>query len=327
MSPEASVSEESTAAVVVTASSVDEAIILGLTRLVATRDEVDIEVLDEGSRGFLGIGARDARVRVARRAQVTMPAVSHSESKPAIPAVQPATPLEPKPAPVKAEPKPTAPEPPPAPVSMPKPEPQKTAQAALPAEKAVPTSESVGPAKPAPTPKLTPVELQEKPRPERSSNVLDRALVEKTALEVAANLFAGFNIQYTVSWEQEDRPALWISLRGKDADIMVGPHAQTLDAVQYLFRTLLHRLTEGDYNVVLDADGYRKRRQRSLESLARKMADQAVKSGRSVRMKPMPAHERRVIHMILRKDKRVKTESSGKGHERAITIIPNKTEP
>ena len=150
--------------------------------------------------------------------------------------------------------------------------------------------------------------------------------MEKTALEVAENLFAGFNIQCSVSWEQEDRPALWISLRGKDADVMVGPRAQTLDSIQYLFRTLLHRMAEGDYNVVLDADGYRKRRRRSLEALARKMADQAVKSGRTVRMKPMPAHERRVIHMILRKDQRVKTESTGKGHERAITIMPVKKE-
>ncbi len=327
MSTEESVSEEATAVVVVTASSVDEAIILGLTRLVATRNEVDIEILDEGSRGFLGIGAREARVRVARRAQVATPPVARPESRPAIPVPQPATPPEPKPAPVKAEPKPAAAEPTPAPVSpTPRPGPEKAAQAVS-AVETVAAPQPVAPVKPAPTPKLTPVELQEKPRTERPSGALDRALVEKTALEVAKNLFAGFSIQYAVSWEQEDRPALWISLRGKDADIMVGPHAQTLDSVQYLFRTLLHRLTEGDYNVVLDADGYRKRRQRSLESLARKMADQAVKSGRNVRMKPMPAHERRVIHMILRKDKRVKTESSGKGLERAITIIPTIKEP
>lgn len=326
MSPEASMSEESTAMVVVTAASVDEAIILGLTRLVATRDEVDIEVLDEGSRGFLGIGAREARVQVTRHAQTAPPAVLHPEPQPVIPAPKPAAPPEPKPAPVKVEPKPATPEPTPAPVpTTPMPEPAKAAQAASPAKEAAATPKP--PAKTASTPKLTPVELQEKPRSERPSGTLDRARVEKTALEVAENLFAGFSIQSTVSWEQEDRPALWISLRGKDADIMVGPHAQTLDSVQYLFRTLLHRMTEGDYNVVLDADGYRKRRQRSLESLAHKMADQAVKSGRAVRMKPMPANERRVIHMILRKDKRVKTESSGKGSDRAIMIIPNTKEP
>lgn len=303
--------EESTAVMVVTASSVDEAIILGLTRLVATRDEVDIEVLDEGSRGFLGIGMREARVQVTRRAQTVTPVAPQPEPEPAIPAPQPAAPPEPAPAPVSP---------------TPKPEPEPVVQAAMPAEETVAATEPAAPAKSTPAPKLTPVALQEKPRAGRPSGALDRALVEKTALEVAENLFAGFNIQCSVSWEQEDRPALWISLRGKDADVMVGPRAQTLDSIQYLFRTLLHRMTEGDYNVVLDADGYRKRRRRSLEALARKMADQAVKSGRTVRMKPMPAHERRVIHMILRKDKRVKTESAGKGHERAITIMPVKKE-
>jgi spoIIIJ-associated protein len=319
-------SEESTAVADVTAASVDEAIILGLTRLVATRDEVDIEVLDEGSRGFLGIGARDAHVRITRRVQEATPADSQPELQPSIPEPEPVT--HPEPEPEIPEPEPVTPESKPSPVTptlKSEPEPETAVKITPPVEEAAATPEPVAPAKSVSTPKPTPVEPQEKPRTERSST-LDRTLVEKTALEIAENLFAGFNIQYSVSWEQEDRPALWISLRGKDADVMVGPRAQTLDSIQYLFRTLLHRLMEGDYNVVIDADGYRKRRQRSLESLARKMADQAVRSGRTVRMKPMPAHERRVIHIILRKDKRVKTESTGKGRERAITIVPSRKE-
>jgi spoIIIJ-associated protein len=312
-------SEESTAVVVVTAASVDEAIILGLTRLVATRDEVDIEVLDEGSRGFLGIGAREARVRVTRRAPSPTPV---TRPEPALPEPEPAKPAEPEPPPPAPELAPPAPEPkltPPAPT--PKPAAVTATQSAPPA-----VAPMEKPAAPAKTYRPTPAAPQEKPRAKRPEDTLDRALVEKTALEVAENLFAEFNIQYSVSWEQEDRPALWISLRGKDADVMVGPHAQTLDSIQYLFRTLLHRLMEGDYNVVIDADGYRKRRQRSLEALARKMADKALKSGHTVQMKPMPAHERRVIHMILRKDKRVKTESTGRGGQRAISIVPNKKE-
>jgi len=318
--------EESTAIVVVTAASVDEAIILGLTRLVATRDEVDIEVLDEGSQGFLGIGAREARVRVTRRDQAATPAVQQPKPESSTPKPEPILPPEPEPAPEVLESEPPTPEPKPAPVSS-KPEPETTDQSVAPAQKAVTAKEPVAPAKPDPTPKPTPVEPKEKSRAEWPSSTLDRALVEKTALEVAENLFVGLNIQYTMSWEQEDRPALWISLRGKDADVMVGPRAQTLDSIQYLFRTLLHRMAAGNYNVVIDADGYRKRRRRSLQSLARKLADKAVKSGRTVRMKPMPAHERRIIHMILRKDKRVKTESTGRGRARAITIVPNKKEP
>ncbi len=291
--------------VVVTAPSVDEAVILGLTRLVATRDEVEIEVLDEGSRGFLGIGARDARVRLTRRRPVVEPVTSHPA---------------PEIAAAVSVPKPVV-------VAAPAPEPEMAVAAPVVVPPAV--EAPVAPPLPAKSePRLAPAHLQEKkpprPRAERQEGTLDRAQIEKTATDVAEHLFAGLNIQYSISWEQEDRPSLWIALRGKDADILVGPKAQTLDSVQYLFRTLLHRLTEGDYNVVLDADGYRKRRQRSLEALARKMADQAVQSGRTVRMKPMPAHERRVIHMILRKDKRVKTESVGKGYDRAITIMPEK---
>lgn len=298
--------------VVVAAPSVDEAVILGLTRLVATRDEVEIAVLDEGSRGFLGIGARDARVRLTRRPPLVAPAAP--QPAPAVAAVAVHKPV------VEVEPEPVV-------VAPPAPEPVTTVEAPVVVSPAV--EAPVAPPLPAkPEPKLAPAQLQEKkpprPRIERQESALDRVQIEKTATEVAEHLFAGLNIQYSISWEQEDRPSLWIALRGKDADILVGPKAQTLDSVQYLFRTLLHRLTEGDYNVVLDADGYRKRRQRSLEALARKMADQAVQSGRTVRMKPMPAHERRVIHMILRKDKRVKTESVGKGYDRAITIMPEK---
>lgn len=318
-------SEESTAVAVVTAASVDEAIILGLTRLLATRDEVDIEVLDEGSRGFLGIGAREAQVRITRRDPATRTAVQQPEPEPALPEPEPVIRAELEPATEVPKLEPPTPDPELAPPpTTPKLEAETIAQIAPPAEEAAAAPEPSVPAKPVPT--ATPAESQRKPRTERSSSTLDRALVEKTALEVAENLFAEFNIQYSVSWEQEDRPALWISLRGKDADVMVGPRAQTLDSIQYLFRTLLHRLMEGDYNVVIDADGYRKRRQRSLESLARKMADKAIKSGRTVQMKPMPAHERRVIHMILRKDKRVKTESTGRGQRRAITIVPNNKE-
>ena len=321
-------SEESTTVAEITAASVDEAIILGLTRLVATRDEVDIEVLDEGSRGFLGIGVREARVRITRRAQEATAVVPQPEPKPSIPEPEPAISPKPQPALGIPESEPAKPEPKPAPASpIPEPEPEMPAKASPPAEEATTAPEPAAPVKPAPEPKPTPVEPQKKSRSERPSDTLDRALVEKKALEIAENLFAGFNIQYSVSWEQEDRPALWISLRGKDADVMVGPRAQTLDSIQYLFRTLLHRTMEGNYNVVIDADGYRKRRRRSLESLARKMADKAVKSGRTVRMKPMPAHERRVIHIILRKDKRVKTESTGRGRGRAITIVPSQNEP
>lgn len=287
-------SEES---VVVTAPSVDEAVIIGLTRLAAMRDEVEIEVLDEGSKGIFGLGMREASVRLTRRAPV----------------------VEEEPAPV--------PEPVPE-VAASAPEIVVAAEVLPPETPAVEEPPSSSPdvspepvVEPVQTPVAAPEKPRRRPRSERSGG-LDRDLIEKTANDVAQNLFAGLNVTYTLSWETEDRPTLWISLRGGDADMLVGPRSQTLNSVQYLFRSLLHRLADGNYNVVVDADGYRKRRQRSLESLARKLANQAVDTQRPVRMRAMPAHERRLVHILLRKDDRVKTESSGRGRDRAITIVP-----
>ena len=122
---------------------------------------------------------------------------------------------------------------------------------------------------------------------------------------------------------EEDRPTLCISINGADANAIVGPRAQTLNSVQYLFRTLVHRQVSGSYDLVVDADGYRMRRRRSLESIARRNADKAVQESQTVRLRSMPAHERRIIHMILREDNRVRTRSVGTGRDRAITIIPN----
>jgi spoIIIJ-associated protein len=146
--------------------------------------------------------------------------------------------------------------------------------------------------------------------------------VERVTQEVAGRVFAELRIDVETFWRDEDRPTLWISLKGADADALVGPRAQTLDALQYMMRALIHRQAEGDYNLVLDADGYRERRQRRLVSLAKKMADRAVRIERTVRLHPMPANERRIIHMTLREDPRVTTQSKGSGRRRAVSIRP-----
>ncbi len=137
-----------------------------------------------------------------------------------------------------------------------------------------------------------------------------------------AHMLPGMDVTATVEWIDEDRPTLWVSLSGKDADALVGPRARNLHSVQYLFRALIYHRLDGDYNVVVDADGYRRRRRRSIESMAQAKADQAVEEGQTVRLRPMPAHERRIIHIVLRDDDRVSTESVGNGRDRAVTIIP-----
>ncbi len=287
---------ESLEQVELTAPTVEEAVILGLARLSLTREEVVIEILDEGSRGFLGLGAREAHVRLT--------------AKPPVP-VPPPAPVAPRPVPQARPEPPAAPLPP--------------AREVRPDQPAAPAPQAVVD-KPAPQPRPEPPAVLLRPKPAAkavSADVLDRTQVAGAVQDVAAQLLAGLTVQPQISWREEDeRPLLWLDIRGKDSTLLVGNRAKTLDNLQYLFRLLVRRLADGDYDLVVDADGYRDRRRRKIQSLARKTADRAVSSGRSVHMPPMPAQERRLIHMFLRDDPRVKTSSDGKGAGRAVTVIP-----
>jgi spoIIIJ-associated protein len=175
-----------------------------------------------------------------------------------------------------------------------------------------------------PVPGAVPEELTvtEPEAPEVKEDGLDRARLGSIARDIASHLLPNLEVEAAIEWVDEDRPTMWISLEGKDADSLVGPRARNLHAVQYLFRSLIYHELDGEYNVVVDADGYRKRRRRSIESLAEEKAARALELGRTVRLRPMPAHERRIVHITLRKDDRVSTESVGRGRDRAVTIIP-----
>jgi len=286
--------------IVIAALTVEEATILGLTRLTATRDEVDIEILDEGNRGFLSIGAREARVRLTRR----------QRSEAAVPA--PVAPLEAEgvrtfaPSTIfamemTAERAPTGAAVPPATLDGP---------VTVPAEPAVPEPVAARSAE---------------KRAAGDEGSLDRAAIEAVARDIVEHLLPGLSLEVSITWVDEERPTLWVSITGRDANSLVGPRARNLHSLQYLFRALIYQQADGNYNVVVDADGYRRRRRQSLESLAQKKADQAVEQGQVIQLRAMPAHERRIVHILLKEDDRVSTESTGKGRDRAITIVPNRS--
>lgn len=311
------------------APTVEEAIILGLARLGATRDEVEIQVLDAGSRGFLGLGAREAQVRLILRPAAPVPEAPVPPS-PAPSAPVPSLPVPP--APVVPVPEPVAPPVTPvaSPATPPLQAPSQPAAAPVAARPSAPRPHPAarsGQRKPRPKPETPPPPTRAEPQePVPDLSGLDRALIERVTLEVAQQLFGSLRLHFVLNWRQEERPTLWLSLRGGDAEELVGPGARTLDELQYLVRLLVHRLADGNYNLVVDADGYRERRRSNLEAMARKAADRAVQSGRTVRLRSMPASERRLIHMTLQADPRVQTESIGTGHDRAVTIIPRSKE-
>ncbi len=277
----------------VTAPSVDEAVIIALMRLGLQREEAVIEVLDEGRKGLLGLGSRPARVRVSRRP--SLPAAVEAEPEPV-----PAAPAETGPE-VEAE-------------ARPRPKP-------APAPPVHPVEEvKAAPVPPPPQPAAEPHAPQSPARMEG----LDRGAVEETVRRVITRLVAALDVRPQLEWREEERLTLWVTLRGKDDEALVGPRGKTLDALQYLTRLLVRQEVSGNFNLIVDAGGYRKRRMRSLANLARQMAEKAVRTGRSVRLRPMPASERRIIHLTLQKDRRVRTHSVGTGDHRAVTISPTR---
>ena len=118
-----------------------------------------------------------------------------------------------------------------------------------------------------------------------------------------------------------DSPPI-IDIQGEDAGLIIGRRGETLRSLQFLVNLMLSHQEEEYSHVVVDVEQYRERRQRHLRTLAQRMSERAISSGRPVTLEPMPPADRRIIHMTLAEDKGVTTESSGEGNQRQITISP-----
>ncbi len=122
----------------------------------------------------------------------------------------------------------------------------------------------------------------------------------------------------------EDGPPWILNIEGDSNRLqyLLDRRGEALTAMQYLVRLMVSKQTESRANVVVDVNDNRNSRSDKLEKLAHRMADQAVETGRVVTLEPMPAHERRIVHMVLRRRNDVKTESKGQGDDRRVTIYP-----
>ncbi len=133
----------------------------------------------------------------------------------------------------------------------------------------------------------------------------------------------------TVEEVESTTPIVYLDIEGEDVGILIGKHGQTLQSFQYLLNlTLNNRVheTDGDerdaLRVIVDAGGYRLRRAQSLEQAARNASNRAKRDRRSIRLEPMPAHERRLVHIALRSDGEVSTSSEGREPHRYVVITP-----
>jgi spoIIIJ-associated protein len=122
---------------------------------------------------------------------------------------------------------------------------------------------------------------------------------------------------------QEDDETIEVTCGGSDLGMLIGRHGQTIDAIQYLANAIVYRRqTEGRKEIVVDAAGYRARRRASLESLAVRSAQRAVRSGEPVELDPMTAVERKVVHVRLKEFDGVETSSDGTEPNRFVVVFP-----
>jgi spoIIIJ-associated protein len=119
-----------------------------------------------------------------------------------------------------------------------------------------------------------------------------------------------------------DEGEIILDVVGGDVAVLIGRHGRTLEALQALVSAITNRRLEMRYPVLVDIEGYRHRRRQKLEEIARKTADRASRQGSPVRMRPMNAYERRVVHVALRNDRRVATSSEGEDPFRAVVVRP-----
>lgn len=147
--------------------------------------------------------------------------------------------------------------------------------------------------------------------PNHPADVFLKDLVKEMQLDVSIKTFTGDKLVY-------------IDVDGPDSGTIIGKRGITLDAIQYLTSLVVNK-DDNDYTrVVINAEGYREKREKTLEKLANRLADKAVKTGKSVRLEPMNPYERKVIHTALQKRSEVTTRSEGEEPYRKVVIEPKR---
>lgn len=125
--------------------------------------------------------------------------------------------------------------------------------------------------------------------------------------------------------DRQDGPTLVLNIQGGDLGGLIGRRGETLEDLQYLTRLLVAKELGRYINLVLDVEGYKSHREQMLQQLAQRMAERVTTSHKPTSLEPMPANERRIIHLTLRDHPHVRTESVGTGENRKVTIIPKST--
>jgi len=167
-----------------------------------------------------------------------------------------------------------------------------------------------------------PSELMADDEPELSDEDLDK--VADTAVNSLKTILGSFSIEgFSIEeYEGDEGEIILDVVGGGDLAILIGRHGRTLDALQTLVSAITSRELGFRHPVIVDVEGYRHRRRQKLEDIARRSADRSARQHIPVRLRPMTAYERRVVHVALRNDRRVTTGSEGEDPFRVVVIKP-----
>ncbi len=119
---------------------------------------------------------------------------------------------------------------------------------------------------------------------------------------------------------------LCLEIKGDHEGVLIGKHGRTLESLQMLINRMVNKRLKNAVRVVLDIDDYRKRRVDSMSSIAFRMGEKAKRTGYSLTVGPFNSHDRRIIHLTLKEDPSLRTESLGEGELKKVKIIPVKKE-
>lgn len=298
------------------AKTMEEAVTQGLEKLGVSFADVKIDILDEGSKGFLGIlGGKPVVVRLTVRedAEGGEDVLSSVGLEEAVkePEQKPARKRAPK---AKAE----------KPAAEAKPEkPAAQEKAAQPAK--APKAEN--PAKPAKSEKAPAERKQAAPKaekpasaPEAAQPPADAEAPEGRAFTFLTDVTRLMGVEVTINARRDEEGNVRVDMFGDTLGILIGRRGETLDALQYLTSLYVNKGSEDYIRVTLDTENYRAKREEALRRLANRMANRAVKTGRKVVMEPMNPYERRILHSALQQNDAVTTHSEGEEPNRHVVI-------
>ncbi|MBR6331639.1 MAG: KH domain-containing protein [Dehalococcoidales bacterium] len=154
----------------------------------------------------------------------------------------------------------------------------------------------------------------------------------KVARDVLMDLLNQLEIEASIDMEESkvadndgtEEKSMVLNIVGDDLGILIGRRGLTLSSLQYITRLIASQKTGINAPLVLDVNGYKQRRYESLQALSRHVADQVVVNHRSIALEPMPAYERRIVHMTLANNPKVTTQSTGFGDARKVVVSPAK---